>query len=73
MSTQYPIVRVRSSHTPVNSITASRQVRLYSSMDILWPMSSFVMPSFFSTPSSTGRPWVSQPAFRRTRKPFWVL
>ena len=52
---------------PVNSITASRQARLYSSIEIVLPISSFVMPSFFSTPSSTGSPWVSQPALRCTR------
>ena len=36
-------------------------------------MSSFVMPNSFSTPNSTGSPWVSQPALRFTKKPFMVL
>ena len=35
-------------------------------------MSSLVMPRAFSTPSSTGKPWVSQPALRSTRSPFSV-
>ena len=36
-------------------------------------MSAFVIPSSFSTPSSTGSPWVSHPALRCTWKPFIVL
>ena len=40
---------------------------------MVFPMFSFVMPSFFSTPSSTGNPCVSQPAFRSTRNPCKVL
>ncbi len=39
---------------------------LYSAMLIFLPISSFVMPSSFSTPSSTGNPWVSQPPLRFT-------
>ena len=34
--------------------------------------SRLVMPNAFSTPSSTGRPWVSQPALRGTKYPFMV-
>ena len=40
---------------------------------MVFPMFSFVMPSFFSTPSSTGNPCVSHPAFRSTRNPCKVL
>ena len=36
-------------------------------------MSALVMPSSFSTPSSTGSPWVSHPALRCTWKPLIVL
>ena len=72
MSTQYPILRVRSFQMSVYRMTAFLHASLYSSMVSLTPMSSLVMPSSFSTPNSTGRPWVSQPAFRSTRYPFKV-
>jgi hypothetical protein len=39
---------------------------------MLFPMSSLVMPSSFSTPSSMGSPCVSQPALRSTRLPCCV-
>ena len=35
-------------------------------------MSSLVIPSSFSTPNSTGKPCVSQPALRKTCFPFCV-
>ena len=72
MSTQYPIWRVNSFHSEVYRITVLRQASLYSSTVNLVPMSSLVMPSSFSTPSSTGSPWVSHPALRSTRWPFRV-
>ena len=53
-------------------MTVFRHAALYSSMLSFVPMSSFVMPSSFSTESSTGNPWVSQPALRSTRWPFKV-
>ena len=37
-----------------------------SETEIFLPISSFVIPSFFSTASSTGKPWVSQPALLLT-------
>ena len=42
-------------------------------MDIALPISSFVIPSSFSTLNSTGRPWVSHPSFLSTRKPLRVF
>ena len=72
MSTQYPMRRVRSFHSAVYRMTDSRQAVLYSSTEMERPMSSLVMPKAFSTPSSTGRPWVSQPALRSTRSPLSV-
>ena len=54
-------------------ITSLRQAALYSATEMVLPMSSLVMPSAFSTPSSTGKPWVSHPALRFTWKPFIVL
>ena len=53
-------------HSLVYFITSLRQVALYCSTDTLVPISALVMPSFFSTPNSTGRPWVSHPARRAT-------
>ena len=40
--------------------------------EMLLPMSSLVMPSAFSTLSSMGSPWVSQPPLRSTRLPLRV-
>ena len=54
------------SHSAVYFITSLRQVLLYSSTEIFVPMSSLWIPSFFSTPISTGSPWVSHPARRFT-------
>ena len=54
-------------------ITSRRHAALYSSTLIFLPISSLVMPSSFSTPSSTGKPWVSQPALRFTWNPCMVL
>src|SRR3989339_848987 len=73
ISTQYPICSVRDSHSLVYFITSLRQAALYSSTEMVLPISSFVIPSIFSTPSSTGRPCVSHPAFLSTRNPFCVL
>ena len=53
--------------------TLQRINKGYSSTDILVPMSSLWIPSFFSTPISTGSPWVSQPARHMTLKPLCVL
>ncbi len=53
-------------------MTDSLQAVLYSSTEIFFPMSSLVMPNAFSTPSSTGKPWVSHPALRSTRLPLRV-
>ena len=60
-------------HSRVYFMTSLRQVSLYSATEIFLPMSSLWIPSFFSTPISTGSPWVSQPARRATRYPVWVL
>ena len=77
-STKYPISSVSWRHCAVNFITFSRHRRLYSSVEIYFSdswlsMSFLVIPSSFSTPSSTGSPCVSHPALRCTWKPCMVL
>src|SRR6056300_46851 len=72
-SSQYPICFVRDSHSAVYFITAFLHAALYSETLILLPISSLDIPNSFSTPSSTGSPCVSQPAFLSTLYPFNVL
>ncbi len=56
------------------SCTLARQSSLKRSMPISFSISNLPeILSFFSTSISTGRPCVSQPAFRSTKKPFIVL
>ena len=54
-------------------VTDSRHLALNSAIPYASMSCLPVKPSSFSTASSTGRPWQSQPALRATWWPFMVL
>ena len=66
VSTQNPMRSVRRSHSSRYSPTEARQRALNSAMPYASISGLPEMPSCFSTSSSTGRPWQSQPALRST-------
>ena len=72
-STQYPIRSVSRSNSPTYRFTEARQRSLNSAIPNASMSRLPVVPISFSTSSSTGRPWQSQPPLRGTRCPVIVL
>jgi hypothetical protein len=73
VSAQYPIRRDISSHASTCLSTDSRQRALNSATPYASMSRLPVRPSSFSTATSTGSPWQSQPPLRGTWNPCMVL
>ena len=65
-STQNPIRSVRRAHSSTYRVTDSRHLALNRATPNVSMSRLLFDPISFSTSSSTGRPWQSQPAFRVT-------